>query len=87
MANGSKIVHVQLKEPAEGQHEHYYFGSLTAIFSVLSSDDIGRTYDSLKMVSIEKKLGGYLETRKAIIRIGELVRQKGNRDNHNLERS
>lgn len=72
---GRKIVHVQLKEPREGQKEHHYFGSLSAIYTELTPEDVGRTYESLKA----KKLGGYLETKKSIIRIGEIVRKAGNR--------
>lgn len=74
-----KVVHVQLKQPKEGQQEHYYFGSLKAIFEVLTKEDIGRNYSTLISTSIEKA-GGVLETRKAIIRIGELVRSKMNSD-------
>lgn len=72
---GKKVVHVQLKEPREGQKEHHYFGSLSAIYTELTPEDVGRTYESLKA----KKLGGFLETKKSIIRIGEIVRKAGNR--------
>lgn len=72
---GKKVVHVQLKEPREGQKEHHYFGSLSAIYTELTPEDVGRTYESLK----SKKIGGFLETKKSIIRIGEIVRKAGNR--------
>lgn len=76
---GKKVVHVQLKEPRDGQKEHHYFGSLSAIYTELTPEDVGRTYESVKGMSIEKKLGGFLETKKSIIRIGEIVRKAGNR--------
>lgn len=79
MANGSKVVHVQLKEPRDGKHEHHYFGSLSAIYTELTPEEVGRNYEGLKSMSIEKKLGGFLETKKSIIRIGEIVRKAGNR--------
>lgn len=79
MAGGKKVVHVQLKEPREGQKKHYYFGSLSAIYTELTPEDVGRNYDALKSISIEKNLGGFLETKKSIIRIGEIVRKAGNR--------
>ena len=69
MAGGRKVVHVQLKEPRDGKKEHHYFGSLSAIYTVLTPEDVGRNYEALKSMSIEKKLGGFLETKKKNIEI------------------
>ena len=69
------VVHVFLKNPKEGQEQNYYFGSMKAIYSVLSVEDIGRTHDSLRTLSI-KSNGGVFENRHCVIRIAEIVRSK-----------
>lgn len=75
MAESTKIVHVELKQPADGQKKHYYFGSLKAIYDTLSRDDVGCVYTSLTNGNYGWN-GDVLETKKAIIRTGEVLRCK-----------
>jgi hypothetical protein len=74
-----KIVHVHLKKPSEAHEgqQDFYFGSIRAIFSVLTRDDIGRTYGSLTSSSIMKN-GGVFENKKCTINVSEIVRNKKN---------
>ena len=74
-----KIIHVHLKNPTEDGQQDFYFGSLRAIYSVLTKEQIGRTYGSLTSSSISKS-GGFFENKCCVIRIAELVRSKKNRD-------
>lgn len=71
-----KVIHVHLKNPpAEGGQQDYYFGSFRAIYSVLTKEDIGRTYGSLTSSSIQKN-GGFFENKCCTIRIAEIIRSK-----------
>ncbi len=66
----TKVIHVQL---IQGRR-NYYFGSIPAIYSVLSAEDIGSRQCSLERVGLSK--GGVVLNKKAIIRAGELIRSK-----------
>ena len=66
----TKVIHVQL---IQGR-KNYYFGSIPAIYSVLSADDIGIRQSSLERVGLSK--GGVVLNKKAIISAGELIRSK-----------
>ena len=54
--------------------EDYYFGSIPAIYSVLTAEDIGIKRSSLERVGLSK--GGVVLNKKACIRAGELIRSK-----------
>lgn len=66
----TKVIHVQL---VQGRR-NYYFGSIPAIYSVLSAEDIGIRQCSLERAGLSK--GGVVLNKKAIIRAGELIRSK-----------
>ena len=53
---------------------NYYFGSIPAIYSVLTAEEIGIKQCSLERVGLGK--GGVVLNKKACIRAGELIRSK-----------
>ena len=69
----TKVIHVQLIQGRKS----YYFGSIPAIYSVLSADDIGIRQSSLERIGLSK--GGVVLNKKAIIKAGELIRSKKER--------
>jgi len=72
----SKIIHIEFKEPVD-EKNHYYFGSLAAIYDRFSVDQIGISQRSL---SNNYNLSDcQYENKKVIIRLGELCRKNGNR--------
>lgn len=48
---GNKIYHVHFNEPVKGKRDHY-FGSLTAIYTVFTSEQIGCKVERLWDVGI-----------------------------------
>lgn len=66
----TKVIHVHL---VQGRR-NYYFGSIPAIYSVLTAEDIGIRQSSLERVGLSK--GGVVLNKKAVIRAGELIRSK-----------
>ena len=64
----TKVIHVQLLQG----RRNYYFGSIPAIYSVLTAEDIGITQSSLERVGLSK--GGVVLNKRAAIRAGELIR-------------
>jgi hypothetical protein len=69
----TKVIHVQLIQGRKS----YYFGSIPAIYSMLSADDIGIRQSSLERIGLSK--GGVVLNKKAIIKAGELIRSKKER--------
>ena len=74
-----KEIHEQLLEG----RRNYYFGSIPAIYSVLTAEDIGIKQRSLERVGLSK--GGVMLNKKAIIRASELIRAKTNRKEKGFE--
>ena len=70
-----KVIHVELNEPYNGQ-QHYYFGSIIAIYDILPIEVVGVVHTSLWNV-ISKK--GEHKTKTATIRIGILHAKHTNR--------
>ena len=68
--NMTKVIHVQLMQG----RKNYYFGSIPAIYSVLTAEEIGIKQCSLERVGLSK--GGVVLNKKACIRAGELIRSK-----------
>lgn len=66
----TKVIHVQLLQG----RKNYYFGSIPAIYSVLTAEDIGIKQVSLERVGLSK--GGIVLNKKAYICAGELIRSK-----------
>lgn len=70
----TKVIHVLL---IQGR-KNYYFGSIPAIYSVLSAEDIGIRQCSLERVGLSK--GGVVLNKNAIIHAGELIRSKTSKE-------
>ncbi len=66
----TKVIHVHL---IQGR-KNYYFGSIPAIYSVLTADEIGIKQCSLERAGLSK--GGVVLNKKAYIMAGELIRSK-----------
>lgn len=67
-----KIIHVHLM----GKRKDYYFGSIEAVFSVLTEEQIGITKSYLRHVGLSG--GGVVTTKKALIKQSVLI-TSGNR--------
>lgn len=66
----TKVIHVHL---IQGR-KNYYFGSIPAIYSVLTAEEIGIKQCSLERAGLSK--GGVVLNKKACIMAGELIRSK-----------
>ena len=70
---GRQVIHLQ-----KGQ-EHYYFGSVAAIYDYFTKEELGISYGSIRnyVISPEKP---YVNEKKGVtIRVGVLLAKKGNR--------
>ena len=63
----TKVVHVHLT----GKRKDYYFGSISAVFSVLSVEEVGVTKSYLLHAGLSG--GGTVVTKKAIIKQAQLI--------------
>ena len=70
-----KVVHVELINPPSGYRQHYYFGSVAAIFDTLSKDVVGISKEALWNVLKSGEHRG----RKAIIRQGVVISKQTER--------
>lgn len=66
----TKVIHVHLLNG----RKNYYFGSISAIYSVLTEDQVGIKKSSLLHAGLAD--GGCILNKKAMIRQGELIRNK-----------
>lgn len=73
-----KVIHVELIEPFQGK-KHHYFGSKTAIYEHLTSNQIGISLESLWNVDLD---AGEYKNRLCIIRMGILRRKHTLRGGH-----
>lgn len=64
----SKIIHVHLI----GKHKDYYFGSISAIYTLLTPEDVGATKSYLLHAGLSG--GGTVFTRKAIIKQASIIK-------------
>ena len=64
----SKIIHVHLK----GKRSDLYFGSISAIYTVLTAEEVGATKNYLLHAGLSG--GGTVITRNAIIKQAEVIR-------------
>ena len=71
----TKIIHVHL---FSGRKNHY-FGSISAVYDVLSSDEVGLTKSVLLHMGLSD--GGSITTKKGIIIQSHLVRKKNKIEN------
>jgi hypothetical protein len=66
----TKIIHVHLFSG----RKNYYFGSISAVYDVLSSEEVGLTKSVLLHMGLKEK--GKITTKKGIITQSYLVRSK-----------
>lgn len=66
-----KIVHLQFKEPRDGETD-LYFGSLKAIYDAVPADEVGITYKPLTNATRGRS---EYENKKVLIRIGQIQRK------------
>lgn len=66
----TKVIHVHLI----GKRKDYYFGSISAVFTVLNEEQVGMTKSSLLHAGLSG--GGTVMTKKAIIKQSRLIRGK-----------
>lgn len=64
----AKVIHVHLLNG----RKNYYFGSISAIYSVLTEEEVGIKKSSLLHAGLAD--GGVILNKKAMIRQGELIR-------------
>lgn len=69
----AKVIHVHLI----GKRKDYYFGSITAVYDVLTADEIGVKKSYLLHAGLGG--GGSVITQKAIIKQSTLIRSKRDR--------
>lgn len=64
----TKVIHVHLI----GKRKDYYFGSISAVYTVLSEEQVGMTKNSLLHAGLSG--GGTIITKKAIVKQSTLIR-------------
>jgi hypothetical protein len=62
-----KVIHLYEKET----NKHYYFGSISAIYNYLNTEQVGITYSSLKTCRL--RTVGFYENKKVVIRQSYLL--------------
>lgn len=67
----AKVIHVHIFSRPKGQKKDYYFSSITAVYSVLSKNDIGVGKNYLLHAGLSGN--GSIVTKKAIIKQSELI--------------
>lgn len=70
-----KVIHVELITPPYGYHQHYYFGSVAAIYNTLPKEIIGISKEALWGTLKQ----GEHQGRKAIIRQGVVISKQTER--------
>lgn len=70
----TKVFHVHLLSPLPSGEADFYFGSLAAIYTVLSADQIGCALGNIYSHCHADSAGVLYKSALAIIRKGELVR-------------
>lgn len=75
MKQQRKVIHVELLDPPPGYHRHYYFGSVAAIYEVLSVEIVGISKEALW----GNLKSGVHHGRKAIIRQGIVISKETSR--------
>ena len=68
-----KVIHVHLR----GKRRDLYFGSITAIYSVLSAEEVGASKEYLLHAGLSG--GGTIMTKCAIIKQSTLITSRQNR--------
>ena len=73
MAQDRQVIHLQRGE------DHYYFGSVAALYDHFSKEDIGITYGSLRNYGLSSTKPYRNEKTGVTIRVGVLIAKEGNR--------
>jgi hypothetical protein len=73
MAQERQVIHLQLGD------QHYYFGSVAAMYGQFSKEQIGISYGTFRNYKLSPDKPYKNEKTGAIIRVGSLVSKKGNR--------
>lgn len=68
-----QVIHLQLGD------EHYYFGSVAAIYDHFTKEDIGLSYGSMRNYGLSTKKPYRNDNLGVIIRVGVLLTKEGNR--------
>ena len=73
MAQERQVIHLQHGE------EHYYFGSVAAMYDHFSKDDIGISYGSIRNYGLSPTKPYKNDKTGVTIRVGVLITKEGNR--------
>ena len=68
----AKVIHVHLTGRTRTERRDFYFGSISAVYTVLSPEDVGATKSYLLHAGLSGN--GTVCTKKAIIKQSELIR-------------
>lgn len=64
-------------------NDHYYFGSMAAIYDHFTKDEIGISYGSIRNYGLSPTKPYINEKNGVIIRVGVLIAKEGNRGHKN----
>ncbi len=73
MAQERQVIHLQKGD------EHYYFGSVAALYDHFSKEEIGISYGSLRNFGLSPEKPYKNEKTGVIIRVGVLISKEGGR--------
>ena len=73
MAQERQVIHLQRDE------EHYYFGSVAAMYDHFNREEIGISYGSLRNYGLSPDKPYRNEKTGVVIRVGMLIAKEGNR--------
>lgn len=73
MAQERQVIHLQRDE------EHYYFGSVAAMYDHFNREEIGISYGSLRNYGLSPDKPYRNEKTGVVIRVGVLIAKEGNR--------
>ena len=74
----AKVIHVHLFSRPRGERKDYYFSSITAVYTVLTAEDIGAKKSYLLHCGLSG--GGSIATKKAIIKQSQLIGKPRQKD-------
>lgn len=75
----AKVIHVHIYTRPKGQRKDYYFSSITAVYSILTKEDIGVGKNYLLHAGLSGN--GSIITKKAIIKQSELISNSKQKEN------
>ena len=73
MAQDRQVIHLQRG------NEHYYFGSVAAMYDHFSKDEIGISYGSIRNYGLSPHKPYWNDKTGVIVRVGVLITKEGNR--------